>query len=74
MNLPGFAAETSLATARQHYWTSAHGKQVSDGVIAQLHCTCPAGLFAKACRLCPDPTRGGHWCDLCDHCFDCLGT
>src|SRR5437016_2824032 len=29
----------------------------------------PVGTCNKGCKLCPNPTKGGLWCDICDACW-----
>ena len=73
MRVPGFTAEASLNTTGENYRTGQSSTGTAPQIVPQLRCPCPAGLLAKASRLCQNPASGGSWCNLLDHCLDCFG-
>jgi hypothetical protein len=65
----GFTAKESLCTTSGQYYMATNDAAFPIQVVPQWT-RVPTGLCAKACRLCPDPMRGGMWCDICDRCFE----
>jgi hypothetical protein len=64
MLVPWFIA-TARVNANDHF--------ISD-VAASINRAIPQLLASEPCekasRLCPDPSRGGQWCDILSKCFD----